>query len=132
VLETYLIHSPAKIFELLAALTRSLPQGMENVWRLDSSIWMKAAPLLLCLALIVLAALLALDDVDSQRAALGALLVTAGFFLSLLPILPAPTFHTVADQYYLLLIMLVIWTTVGLCFGIRVWLRPVSRQISAA
>jgi hypothetical protein len=132
VLETYLIHSPAKIFELLAALTRSLPQGMENVWRLDSSIWMKAAPLLLCLALIVLAALLALDDVDSQRAALGALLVTAGFFLSLLPILPAPNFHTVADQYYLLLIVLVIWTTVGLCFGIRVCLRPVSRQNLAA
>ena len=132
VLETYLIYSPAKIFQLLGALTRSLPLGIENVQRLDSSIWVRAAALLLCLALIVLAALLALDDVDSRRAALGALLVTVGFLLSLLPILPAPDFHTVADQYYLLLIVLVSWTTVGLCFGIRVCLRPVSRQNLAA
>jgi hypothetical protein len=128
VLETYLIYSPAKIFRVLGALTRSLPQGVENVRRLDSSVWVSADALLLCLALIASAALLALDDVDSQRAALGALLVTAGFFLSLLPLLPAPNFHSVADQYYLLLIVLVIWTTVGLCFGIRVCLRPVRRQ----
>jgi hypothetical protein len=79
-----------------------------------------------------LAAFLALDDVDSRRAALGALLVTAGFFFSLFPILPAPDFHTIADQYYLLLIVLIIWTAVGLCFGIRVCLRLVSQQNLAA
>ena len=79
-----------------------------------------------------LPALLALDEVDSQRAALGALLVAAAFFLSLLPILPAPDFHTIADQYYLLLIVFVSWTVVGLCSGIRVCLWLVSRQNLAA
>jgi len=128
VLETYLIYTPAKIFRLLGALIRSLPQGIENVRRLESSVWMSLAAVLLCLALIALAALLALDDVDSERAALGVLLVTAGLFLSLLPILPAPDFHTVADQYYLLLVVLVSWAAVGLCFGIRVCLRLASRQ----
>jgi len=40
VLETYLIYTPAKIFRLLGALIRSLPQGIENERRLDSSNWM--------------------------------------------------------------------------------------------
>jgi hypothetical protein len=132
VLETYLIYSPAKIFELLGALTRSLPQEVNNVLRLDSSAWVGTAALLLCLALVALTALVALDDINWQQAALGALLVSAGFLLSLLPILPAPNFHTVADQYYLLLIVLVIWTTVGLCSGIRVCLRLANPQSLAA
>jgi hypothetical protein len=127
VLETYLIYSPAKIFQLLGALIRSLPEEINNVPTLDSSVWMSTA-LLLCLPLVVLAALAALDDIDWQRAVLGALLASAGFLFSLFPILPAPAFHTIADQYYLLLIVLVSWTAVGLGFGIRVCLRLANPQ----
>src|SRR5262249_14362495 len=132
VLETYLIYSPTKIFQLLGALTRSLPESIKNLRRLDPPVGMSGVALLLCLALIASSALPALDEVDSQRAALAALLVTAAFFLSLLPILPAPDFHTIADQYYLLLIVFVSWTVVGLCSGIRVCLWLVSRQNLAA
>jgi hypothetical protein len=49
--------------------------------------------------------------------------MTAAFFVSLLPILPAPNYTTIGDQYFLLLIVLSSWSVLAVSAVIRISTR---------
>jgi hypothetical protein len=74
-------------------------------------------------AFLVLAGLLATEVADRRLFTRGILLVTAAFFISLLPVLPAPDIQAVSDQYFLLLTALGSWMVLALRLGMRGFLR---------
>src|SRR5262249_28336857 len=70
-------------------------------------------------AFLIMAGFLTLVDIEWRRFRGGVLLVTAAFFISLLPVLPtAPDYTTVADQYFMLLVMLGSWAIFGMSAGV--------------
>jgi hypothetical protein len=75
------------------------------------------------IAFLVLAGLLATEVVDRRLFTRGVLLVTTAFFISLLPVLPAPDIQVVSDQYFLLLTALGSWIVLALCLGMRGFIR---------
>jgi hypothetical protein len=69
---------------------------------------------------VVLAGLLAANSEQRRVFRHCALLATAGFFVSLSPILPtAPSWAAMGEQYFALLIMLGSWLVLGLATGLR-------------
>src|SRR5262245_28538078 len=76
------------------------------------------------IAFLVLAGLLATEVADRRLFTRGVPLVTAAFFISLLPVLPAPDIQVVSDQYFLLLTALGNWIVLALCLGMCGFIRP--------
>ena len=75
--------------------------------------------MLLCLIFFVLAGFLVTETEDRRLLQRCVLLLTAGFFVSLWPVLPAPDIQVVADQYFVLLLALGGWAVLALCAAMR-------------
>jgi hypothetical protein len=76
-----------------------------------------------------------LGETDDRRLfARSVPLLTAAFFVSLLPVFPAPDIQIVADQYFMLLIVLGSWIVLALCVGVGpcIYLRRARRALAAA
>jgi hypothetical protein len=81
-------------------------------------------------AFVILAGFLAADSDNRRLFKRSALLATGGFAVSLLPILIThPSYSTVGEQYFTLLIMLGCWSVLALAGGLRVILGR-ARQVT--
>jgi hypothetical protein len=120
VLETYLVYSPIRIFYILG------PMADENRTLGIMRSLGRNPPFeyaLLGIAFCLLAGFLAAEDIERRLFFCGVVLLTGVFFVSLLPILPAPDFPTVVDQYLALLTVLGSWAVLTLCAGMRMRIR---------
>jgi hypothetical protein len=145
VLETYLIQIPIKLFFILGPmqisqqstylgirpayvlfgpLADSVPLGWQYVGILRSLNRNSAATLALVgLLFFVIAGFLATETDDRRLFVRSVPLLTAAFFVSLLPVFPAPDIQIVADQYFMLLIALGSWIVLVLCVGMGACIR---------
>ena len=156
VLETSFIHIPIKLFFILGPmeispqntylgirpayvlfgpLADSVPPGWRYAGILRSLNRNSVATLALVgLIFFVVAGFLATETDDRRLFARSVPLLTAAFFVSLLPVLPAPDIRIVADQYFMLLIALGSWIVRALCVGMgacsRLW--RARRDLAAA
>jgi hypothetical protein len=124
VLEAYFIYSPINVLRILGPLNKPSPTGNRNVGimrSLDRNSVTEYA--LLGITLVFLAGFLAIENVERRLFTRCALFMTAAFFVSVLPILPAPNHTTMGDQYFLLLIVLGSWSMLALCAVIRMSMR---------
>jgi hypothetical protein len=120
VLETYFIYSPIRIFYILGPMTAgSGNSGIMRSLRRDPPFEYALLGITFCM----LAGFLATEDIERRLFSHGVVLLTATFFVSLLPILPAPDFPTVVDQYLALLTVLGSWAVLTLCAGMRMCIR---------
>jgi hypothetical protein len=111
VLESLLIYNPVGMAIVLAGYLSSLDRTTA-IELLSVSV-----------VLFVLAGFLVADSDERRLFKHGALLATGGFFVSLLPILlTAPSYPTMGDQYFALLIMLGCWVVLAFATGLRVLL----------
>src|SRR5262249_31835870 len=108
VLEALFIYNPIRMTRILTDLLNSTrPHFVLPYFAIGS-------------AFLILAGFLAAVDVEWRRFRGGVLLVTAAFFVSLLPVFPtAPDYTTVGDQYFMLLVMLGSWAIFGMSAGLR-------------
>jgi hypothetical protein len=145
VLETYFIHIPIKLFFILGPMQISVQSSYLGIHPADLFIGPRAelVPLdwqyvgvlgsfnrtsavqfmLLCLSFFVMAGFLVTEPEDRRLLQRCVLLLTAGFFVSLWPVLPAPDIQVVADQYFVLLLALGGWAVLALCAGMRACIR---------
>jgi hypothetical protein len=115
VFEALFIHNPTTMWHVLKGF-------LLNTTRLDSVF----AYTLLGSIFFAIAGFLAALDVRWRLFRSGVLLMTAAFFVSLFPLLPtAPNFATMADQYFMLLVVLGSWAMLGLIGGMLLCLRLV-------
>jgi hypothetical protein len=78
---------------------------------------------LVCLLFFVMSGFLATETDDRRLFVRTAPLLTAAFFVSWLPVFPAPDIQIVADQYFMLLIVLGSWIVLVLCVGMGACVR---------
>jgi hypothetical protein len=145
VLETYAIYAPLKLFFILGPMQISKesiylgfqpvqlfagprPESVPPVWEFagvlrSASRASVTEVAMFGIAFLVLAGLLATEVADRRLFTRGVLLVTAAFFISLLPVLPAPDIQVVSDQYFLLMTALGSWIVLALCLGMRGFIR---------
>jgi hypothetical protein len=143
VLETYLIHIPIKLFFILGPMqisAQSTYLGIHPAYVFFGPLTELVAPdwqyvgvlgslnrnsavefMLLCLIFFVLAGFLVTETEDRRLLQRCVLLLTAGFFVSLWPVFPAPDIQVVADQYFVLLLALGGWAVLALCAAMRAW-----------
>src|SRR6516162_8425295 len=122
---TYLGIRPAYV--LFGPLADSVPPGWRYAGILRSLNRNSVATLALVgLIFFVVAGFLATETDDRRLFARSVPLLTAAFFVSLLPVLPAPDIRIVADQYFMLLMAL----GVGMGACSRLW--RARRDLAAA
>jgi hypothetical protein len=119
VLETYLVYSPMSVLRALGSLAKPLPDGSRNGGIMSSLEGNAAEYMLLGIILVLIAGFLAVENIERPIFAQCALIMTAAFFISVLPVLPAPNRTTIGDPYFLLLIVLGSWSVLGLCALMR-------------
>jgi hypothetical protein len=141
VLETYAIYAPLKLFFVLGPMQISKesiylgfqpvqlfagprPEAVPPAWEFagvlrSASRASMTEIAMFGIAFLLLAGLLATEVANRRLFTRGILLVTAVFFISLLPVLPAPDIQVVSDQYFLLLTALGGWIVRALCLGMR-------------
>lgn len=108
VLEALFIYNPIRMTRILTGLLNSTRPNFVLPYLAIGS------------AFLIMAGFLTAIDVEWRRFRGGVLLVTAAFFVSLLPILPtAPDYATMGDQYFMLLVMLGSWAIFGMSVGVR-------------
>jgi len=118
VLESLLIYNPLRMAVIFAGYLSSLDR-VSVVKLLGASV-----------VLLTLAGFLAADSDQRRLFKDGALLATGGFFVSLsLILLTVPSYQTMGDQYFALLIMLGCWAALALATGLRVLLGG-ARQVT--
>jgi hypothetical protein len=118
VLESLLIYNPLGTAVVFAGYLSSL--DWTTVMELLST----------SVVLLILAGFLVADSDQRRLFKHGVLLATGGFFVSLLPILlTVPSYPTMGDQYFTLLIMLGCWAVLALATGLRVFLGR-ARQVT--
>jgi len=116
VLESLFIYNPLVMYAVFTAYLSSLEQT-------------PAADFIAALAVIlVLGSVLAANDERRRVFKDGALLVTGGFIVSLLPILlTAPSIPTMGEQFFVLLITLGCWSVLAVATGLRMILGKRER-----
>jgi hypothetical protein len=116
VLESLLIYNPLGTAVVFAGYLSSLD-------------WTTVMELLSAsVVLLILAGFLVADSDQRRLFKHGVLLATGGFFVSLLPILlTVPSYPTMGDQYFALLIMLGCWAVLAFATGLRVLLGRVPQ-----
>jgi hypothetical protein len=108
VLEALFIYNPIRMTRILTDLLNSTRPYFVLPYFAIGSVFL------------IMAGFLTAVDAEWRRFRGGVLLVTAAFFVSLLPVLPtAPDYTTVGDQYFMLLVMLGSWAMFGMCAGLR-------------
>jgi len=108
VLEALFVYNPIRMTRILTDLLSSTRPHFDLPYLAVGS------------ALLVMAGFLTAIGAGWRRVGGGVLLVTVAFFVSLLPVLPTvPDYGTMADQYFMLLVMLGSWVVFGMSAGLR-------------